>query len=183
MPPKTMPTDLLALHRRASTLGTAREDLGPVAPALGAAQLTVAPWAIYPPPDALDFSRAVSFTPGAGPVTVTPAGLQVQLDRGYVAVVRDITLIINDMLATTDVVFRLRVNQGPVQGWEALTILPRVAGSVSRGNLPESTVIRIPDGALIDWQIVVNDAGVYRIGVDYHGWSVSKKTADRYGSW
>ncbi len=176
-----MPSDLLSLHRRSSATGAARSDLGPVAPTPGAPNLAVFPWAIEPPPDALDFNADATVAPGAGPVTVVPAGLLVVLQRGYVGVVKDVSFVVNNMLATTNVRFSLRVNGSPVQGWDSVTVLPRIAASVANGW--DRRVIRIPDGARIDWAITVADAGVYQIGVQYHGWSVSKRTAERYGSW
>lgn len=179
--PKGMPSDLLSLHRRPSAIGQRRDDLGPVAPAPGTPALAVAPWAVEMPPDGLEFNGDANVSPGAGPVTVIPAGLLVTLQRGYVGVIKDVSFVVNNMLATTNVRFALRFNGSPVQGWDNMTVLPRIAASAS--NTYDRLVIRIPDGARVDWAITVVDAGVYQLGVQYHGWSVSKRTADRYGSW
>ncbi len=138
------------------------------------------PW-IYSPKEAQYIYREgrVSLT---GPnVTSVPASLVFNIPRNNVGVIREINLNINDMVAATVVTWSLRFNDGPVQGFDNLTLFPRIAASVSATFPPESTLINAPDGAKIDIQITLVSATSHLIGATFRGWFYSKEVAYRYG--
>ena len=150
---------------------------GPVKPPLTAVANIPAP-EIYPWPGAQDFA-AEGFQTGinlaSGEVTLATLVVPTQ----NVAVVRDLTVIVNTMLATTDARFRFRINDGVVQGYDYRPF-PRPAASLEASFPPESTLIRIPEGATITYTAVILDAGTYDIGAYFHGWFWSKVTNDRF---
>jgi len=92
-----------------------------------------------------------------------------------VGVVRSVTLGVNNMLVSTNVIFRLRFDQVPVTGWERLVIFPRAATSVVESFGPDETYELTDEGSLVDIEVQVVDAGTYQIGVGLSGWYYSKR--------
>lgn len=145
------------------------------------AQVVALPPHIYAPAQAVDFNRAFSGTGlNAGNTPTAPAALSFGIPPNNVAVIRSVTLNINNMLATTDVVWRIRVDQSPVEGWAPLTIFPRASASVSRSFLADETFIFFPDGGTIDVEIEVRDGATYHIGASYHGWFFNRQLWAKY---
>ncbi len=150
-----------------------------------AADVVVFPPTVQRPPSAKDFNP-LDFVSGldAGGSPVRPAGLQVEIPSANVAVIRSLTLNINDMVPTTDVVWRLLFDGSPVQGWSPVTIFPRNAASVAVSWTPEETFIPVPEGADIAVELEVRDTGSYDVGASYHGWWYPQVVASRYeGAW
>lgn len=138
------------------------------------------PW-IFAPVGSTQFFFAGSQTVTGPNTTVTLTAPQFQIPLNQVGVVRDLGFFVNDLLATSDITFRLRFSQHPVQGYDQIFIFPRLAGSVSKSFLPESTVIRVPDNTTIDIEVTVVDAGSYPLGAEFKGWSYSKALAQEWG--
>lgn len=150
----------------------------------GVASFNLFPPDIYPPPGAQHFTAEGTLS-GATIATTTAPGAVLasfQIPPNEVAVVRDVTLSINSMLASTDVRWRLRFNGSLVSGWNDLTIFPRAAASVVATFPPESTLIEVPDGALTEMLVQVVDAGTYFVGATFHGWHYGKSVKTRYAS-
>ncbi len=132
---------------------------------------------VYPPPDAAYFSGDGNATGVTSAANVLVAAENIPTQT--VAVIREFTINVNDMLTSTDIRWRLRQNNSPISGWDK-TLFPRIAASVGGNFPPELTMVRIIDGGLIDVEIQVNDAGTYQVGASYSGWFFSKETAERY---
>lgn len=123
------------------------------------------------PPGARDFNL---FSTLAARTSVNTPALfptaQFQIPAGNVGVIRAVSLLVNNLLVTSDVRFDLLFNESAVVGWNNLTVNPRAAGSVEVSWTPEETFIMIPEGSVIDWRVRVIDAGTYQVSVGYHGW-------------
>jgi hypothetical protein len=123
---------------------------------------------------------------GAGYNNVTtPAvivGSAFTIPADNVGVIRSVVLNINGMLATSQLVWEFRFQGNPVEGWNALTMFPRAAGSVSIAYGPDETFIKVPLGATIDVQLTVNpaDGATYQAGITYHGWHYPKRLDDLF---
>lgn len=128
------------------------------------------PW-VTKPPQATDFNLADTL---AGRTSAnTPAlfpGAQQVIPAGNVAVIRAVSVLANGLLVTSDIQWTLLFNDVPKSGWNPITINPRAAGSVEVSWTPEETYIISPEGATIDWRVLVVDAGTYQVSVQYHGW-------------
>jgi hypothetical protein len=133
------------------------------------------------PPDAVDFYRRgydVGRTPATTP-SVLPGSVK-EVPTGKVAVIRSLTLVVNNLLLTSDIVWRLRFNGSPVDGWNELQVIPGAVAYYAFTWGPAETFVPTPDAATIDIQVEVRDAGGnYEIGAAYHGWEFSKELAER----
>lgn len=147
------------------------------------AQTVVAPPSIQRPPEAKDFNLFGTLT-GATTATTTPpaiiAGTTFQVPAGNVGVIRALTLDVNNLLASSNIVWGLRFNETRVEGWDALTQFPRNVAAASLAWGPEETFIPVPEGASIDLVVQVNDGGTYTLGGSYHGWYYSMDLAERF---
>lgn len=139
-------------------------------PYAGGGALTLPPYYVRPPV-ASDMNRNAS---GTGFTALnTPAvlpGSVFQLPPDNIGIIRSVVLSVNTLLVTSSLFWRIRFNAVPVSGWDALTVFPRAAGSVSEAYGPEETFIFVPVGGTIDILIDVTDAGTYQAGASYHGW-------------
>lgn len=131
---------------------------------------------IYPTRDAQTFNVTGTGTLGPGPVVQTVVAGPFALPVNMVAVVREVTLVINNLLTTSLITFALRFNQGPVPGFDNMFVPPRAAASVSISYPPQSTLVRVPDGSSIDIAAVIADAGAYQMTANFRGWWYAKDT-------
>lgn len=153
------------------------------APPPPAPALQVPPWFLVKPPEAADFTacgRVAGLTSAAGQTVLT--GSTVQIPANNVPVIRSLTLEVNNLLSTSDIDWRLRVNGNPVEGWAPLTVFPRSAATITVAYGPEETFIILPEGALIDVTAQVHDAGTYDVGAHLHGWFVGADVAERHAA-
>ena len=183
-PPPGQPHDVEAWQRTASERGPLAPG-SPDAPPGQAGPTMRYPPHIYPPiPYSQDLYAAQSGTgitvTGPNTVALIP-GASFQLPKNMVGVLRELTLDINSTLLTTNCFFTLLVNGGPWQGYAQMRVFPRVAASQAINFPPESTYIRVSDGALIQMQVTVVDGGSYRIGSTFRGWFFSKTVAASFG--
>lgn len=154
------------------------------------AQIVFPPW-IYPPPNAGHYVyRVVDATVGPGPVTVelnavtATLGTSVfQIPNNNFGIMRSFNLNVNNLLATSDIVFSILVNGGAIQGHDELRVFPRAAASVSEGFSPEETVLPLPEGARVSFRVTVTDAVAYQLGISWRGWYYGKDLANRYGQY
>jgi hypothetical protein len=113
---------------------------------------------------------------GAGPgITITPAGLFTQLQPGYVAVVRFVTLFVDAPTTTLDVDWILLINGGPVQGWDKMGSFPRSATNLS---ITKEGFVRVPAGGSIGIAIRNNEATARTVGAEYGGWQTPQTAID-----
>lgn len=151
----------------------------------GAADVVVFPPTVQRPPEAGDFNRFGVFTgaQAANTPAVVP-GTPFQVPAGNVAVIRSLSLDVNNLLASSNIVWTLRFNQTPVQGWDALSQFPRNVAAAVLTWTPEETYIPVPEGVLIDVLVEVLDGATYTLGASYHGWFYSGEVAAKYaGAW
>lgn len=140
------------------------------------------PWVVRPP-----MSREINIdASGTGYNNVTtPAvivGSAFTVPPDNVGILRSVVLNVNGMLATSQLQWSFRTNGNPVEGWNALTMFPRAAGSVSIAYGPDETFIRVPLGATIDVFLTVDpaDGATYQAGITYHGWHYPKRIDDLF---
>lgn len=86
-----------------------------------------------------------------------------------VAIIREITYQVNDVVTSTDITFRLRSNDSSVTGY-VYALFPRAASHVSVEFDPYSTYVPISDGAEVDVRVTVVDIGMYLVGATLRGW-------------
>lgn len=128
----------------------------------------------YPPPGSVDFGyfrQLVGLTTATGRTLLgAPQVLPVNLP----AVIRDVTFSVSGPLAaTTDVLFRILASGAPVQGWDNVGFIGRVAVFVGVSFQPESVFIRLPGATSLNVDAIVGaaDAGTYTVGAYVRGWS------------
>lgn len=122
---------------------------------------------LYPIPEARSFALFdTADMTGAG-ATATPAGLVLQLTDGYSAVIRSITIDLNDITVATNVRYTIRVGGASVPGYDQLRHFPRNASSVSRDF---DAFIVVEDGRKIDALFTNVDGGAYKVGLSMTGW-------------
>lgn len=135
------------------------------------------------PPSASEIQNDVSGTGFNN--TNTPAilpGSVTVIPTDNVGWIRSLTVSINNLTATSAVIWQLRFNGNPVQGWNALTVFPRLAASVSQAWGGDETFIPVPDGSTIEVWIIVQpaDGNTYQLGAAYHGWYYDKGLAEAF---
>lgn len=142
--------------------------------------VSLTPWWQERPPFATDFTaidKATVVAAVAGTVVSLP-GTQFRLPTGdFLAVVKAVTIFVNAPGLTLDVDFQVRVNNGPVPGWDRLSSFPRVAANLS---IDFGGTIFVPQGALIEMVAINNAAtGPWTVGGQLTGWYLSKADIDR----
>lgn len=86
-----------------------------------------------------------------------------------IAVISDIEIGLNAMLATTLAAWTVRFNGGPIE-WGPLSLIPRPA--VYAGSAWSQLGVRVPIGvAVIDILATIADPGTYLMGASITGWA------------
>lgn len=189
--PHSVPTDIVRRARGAGSPGMMSTGGAPLpfpgagrpSPSAGPGQLFApVPWQVRPPG-----SREIQIDAnGAGYNNVTTpaviAGSAFPVPQENVGIIRSVTLNLNGVLATTAIQWAFRLDGVPVEGWNALTIFPRAAASVSITWGPGETYIPIGTGQTIDVLVTVlpADGATYAAGITYHGWTYPKRLADAF---
>ena len=150
------------------------------APAAGGGMNVDSPFKTKPP-RGIDFNPA-GFNTGLNNVT-TPAvipGTAYTIPAASVGVIRSVVLTVNNLLLTSQILWRLRFNQAPVPGWHALTVTPGAVAYFLYSWGSGETFITVPPDTTIDVEFVVQagDAAAYVAGAAYHGWFFDKALAD-----
>ena len=154
----------------------AGEAAGP-APMPGAGLNISSPYEVRPPQGTDFLTRGYQAGVAAGAAVVLP-GSQYQIPDGEVGVIRSISLVINNLLLTSNIIFRIRADGSPLSGWGALQPIPGAVAYWATVYGPEETFIRLPDRATVDVEVQVFDAAVYDLGAALKGWHFSKGLAD-----
>lgn len=151
----------------------------PPSPSIG--NVVISPPTVERPPEATDFntfgtlaSRDNANTPAFFPTA------QFIIPATNVGVVRSVSILANALLTTSDIRWTLFSNRSPVPGWTELTINPRSAGSVEVSWGPFETFIPVDEGATLEWQVTVLDAGTYQVSVAMHGWFYPSRIAGNF---
>lgn len=119
--------------------------------------------------------RAAAQTLAAGEVTLDTYRLPI----GQLGVIRIVEFDVNNLLNTSDIRFRIRVDGAIPQGWE-WTPFGTPAALFVKEFPPESTYIRVPEGAHVAATVEVLDAGTYDLGADLQGWQYGSELRDGY---
>ena len=129
---------------------------------------------IYPPwvfklPMSKDFSRsnyASVLAAGAGQ-TVTPVSFDVP--PSFVGFCQEFDIYALSPLATTNIVYTLRINGGPVEGFDSIPLPP---GATNLTLIIKNDLqVRLPDGCTVDVLVTNQDAaGPWTVGAVIGGW-------------
>ena len=122
---------------------------------------------VLPIPDAHEFNPAGSVGSNVVQAGVNITGVTVVVPDGMYAVIRSVGLTISNMLATTNVTWSLVVNGVAPQGYNAITIVPRVAPFVAASF---DSMIRFNGPATVQMIFSNIDGGAYTIGGSFSGW-------------
>lgn len=120
-----------------------------------------------PIPDAREFNPTGSIASAGLQNNILITGTTTQVPDGTFGVIRSVQLFINDMLPTTDVIWSLIINQASPQGFNQITMFPRLAPFVGN-TIP--ACIRFQGPATITMIFSNRDGGAYLVGGGYGGW-------------
>lgn len=111
---------------------------------------------------------AMTLAAGAGSF-ITSAALRFTLPASQVGWLQECSLYFLTPTAATTVRFTVRINEGPVPGFDNLQIPPGIANFVL---MPiDSMRIRVPDGATVDMLITnLGAGGPWTVGGSLSGW-------------
>lgn len=125
------------------------------------------PW-LYPIDSAVDFQPRADGVALAAGATETPADTVLQLPAGYAGVIRFVSIFVDSPTTALDVSWALRINGGPVPGWNNLRSFPRSANNIS---ITFEGVVQVPQNATIDITIVEHGGALaWTVGASYGGW-------------
>lgn len=139
------------------------------------------PW-VYKLPMSKDFNRNVYTSVLAAGVGATVIPVSFDMPPSFVGFCQIFGIYALSPLATTDITFSLRINQGPVEGWENVT-LPPGATNLTLQNFSDLQV-RMPDACTLDVIVTNNSAaGPWTVGAKIAGWYHPESEEQRiYGS-
>ena len=125
---------------------------------------------------ARDFEMVVPVGVGS---TVTSVALSFRLPQDHVGWLQQFALYVRGSLATTRLQWTVRINQGPVPGWDNKSNPPGAANIVF---LPDNDLAkRITNGALVDVLITnLDGAAITGVGGLIAGWYHPKQDELRY---
>ncbi len=129
-----------------------------------------APWIEKLGPISRDFNAndyAMTLAAAIG-ATATSANLRFQVPQSQVGWCQEMELYILAPTATSRVTWTLRINQGPVSGFDNLQIPPGAANLIliTKNDLR----VRVPEGALVDVLITNGAAQAETVGGRIAGW-------------
>lgn len=142
---------------------------------------------IFPPwekklPSSANFNRNVFSSALAAAVGATVIPVSFQLPPTYVGYLNIFGIYILSPTAAQDVTFSLRINGGPVEGWDNIQFPPGVANFVVQ-NFSEEPIAWIPDGGEVDVLVTNNNANAWTVGAKIAGYYHSYTEEQRiYGS-
>lgn len=122
---------------------------------------------------------------GSAPALVLASGETVlgsfRVPVGNVGVIRQVTFSANQLFATTNIVFRVKIDGLIPEGWTWKPFPSAVAFFTFSSDV-ESTIIDVPEGALVEVTAQVLDAAAYTLGGDVFGWFYSVSIRDGYAA-
>ena len=101
------------------------------------------------------------------------------LQGGNVGVLRIVNVGVTNLLATSAIIFRVKVSGATVQGWQWSPFAQAVA-VLQQEFPPESTLIELPEGARVELVSEVTDAGVYDVDMMAQGWRYGRGLRDDF---
>lgn len=125
------------------------------------------PW-VYKLPMSVDFNVNNFSSSLLAAVGDTVVPVQFVMPPTFVGYVQIFGIYILSPTTAQDVTFSLRINGGPVQGWDNIQFPPGVANFVVQ-NFADLQV-RIPDGAIVDVLVSNGSADAWTVGAKIAGW-------------
>lgn len=125
------------------------------------------PW-VYKLPMSQDFNVNMFSAALAGAAGATVIPVTFTLPPTFIGYVQIFGIYVLNPTAAQDVTYSLRINGGPVQGWDNIQFPPGVANFAVQ-NFADLQV-RIPDGATVDVIITNNNANAWTVGAKIAGW-------------
>lgn len=153
-------------HRRVNK-DIFRESEGPGQTAQFSKQI-FPPW-VYKLPMSVDYNKNVfsSILPLGAGSTIVPVSFQIP--PTFVGYQQIFGIYILTPTALTDITFSLRINGGPVEGWDNIAFPPGVANFVVQNF--SGLQVNLPDGANVDVLVTNNNAqGPWTVGAKISGW-------------
>lgn len=137
--------------------------------------VTVQPWWLYPYKGSQDFNQFFAGAALAAGASSVPGELTIDINVGFQAVVRFVTLFINAPDTTALVSAQLLINGGPVPGWKVASF-PRVANNLS---ITKDGYVRVPPNALVSLRLVNDSPGAFVVGGEFGGWQTQQDEIER----
>ena len=102
-----------------------------------------------------------------------------QLQGGNLGAIRIVNVGVTNLLATSNIVFRVKVAGATVPGWRWSPFGQAIA-VLQQEFPPESTLIVLPEGTKLDLTSSVLDAGTYDIDMMAQGWQYGRALRDDF---
>ncbi len=124
---------------------------------------------LFPPP-AAQFLFGTDLQPsvGAGTVTQLP-GCSLNLSQGQVGVINAITILLDQVTISSNVVWTIFVNGAPVPNFNNLRVIPR-SGAAAVSDQFTPVRLELPPGATLTMQALNKDGAPYNLGAQLFGW-------------
>lgn len=138
----------------------------------------VPPFWQYKPPEGIDFFARMtgSLPAGAGSTLVLSPSPPLRVLPDYAGVVAGVTIFVDAPTSSLDIYFSLRINGGPVQGWDRLAPFATAANAII---MPFPGTLQIPGNTQLDVLVTNNNAsGPWNVGASIAGWSWPKIAED-----
>jgi hypothetical protein len=142
---------------------------------------------IYPPwqrklPSSVDFNQNAFDSALAGVAGATIVPVEFTLPQTYVGYLTVFGIYILSPTALQDVTFTLRINGGPIQGFDNVKFPPGVANFVVQ-NFSDEPICWIPEGAKVDVLVTNNNANAWTVGAKIAGYYHARTEEQRiFGS-
>lgn len=125
---------------------------------------------LYPPPNSTPINVGVNQAITGAAARFTPAAAQIRIPPNSYGVISTIDLLLDGILATSNVLWTFLINGNPVPGFNPVTILGRSgAASVSKSWGPQLRLL-IPLGGTFGVTIQDVDGAPYTAGTSFYGW-------------
>jgi hypothetical protein len=142
---------------------------------------------IYPPwqrklPSSVDFNQNEFNAALAGVIGATVVPVEFTLPPTYLGYLTVFGIYILSPTVAQDVTFTLRINSGPVQGFDNVQFPPGVANFVVQ-NFSDEPICWIPDGAKVDVLVTNGSADAWTVGAKIAGYFHARTEEQRiFGS-
>lgn len=155
---------------------------GPTGPATLPRYIALLPPWEYPIPGHQEFNTLGSHASTGAETDTAITDAEFDVPANMVARITGIIFYVTNLLTTSNLTFTVRINNGPVQGYNNVFIFPRAASSVSNAF---DSYVDVPTGAKLTVTFSNLDGGTYGIGAGLSGYywpEVAGKAWLAYGS-
>lgn len=140
----------------------------------------VFPWWYLEMPGSSDWEiNAMNFSAAASSTTTVP-GFSLTVNAGNRSVLTFLQATVQNILATSQVQFRLLINGGPVIGWSSVFIPPLAATAFVQPF--NGMVVRMDENQTLTAQAIVGDAVTYTCSLQARGWTTPKNVIQSFMS-